>query len=175
MLTYLITVVQDKKQNTTVEAAVSRQASCTALRREDKAHQIWYQIFKCYSPTWSVHSTEHTHHVAVEKLLSKPLLWAKISSHPTHPKGLLPQLFLFSLKYSSPAPFHIQTPIIYLFLLICTEDCGSPCSLEQVELCRLQIKHCVYLHFFRRFTISFYTKSQVKSPNLMVCVITRVK
>lgn len=150
-------------------------ALCTAPRREDTAHQIWYQIFKHCSPPWAVHCTEHTLHGAVEKLLSKPQLPAKIPSNPAHPKGLLSHLVLFSLNYSNPAPFHIQPPLIYLFLLICTEDCGSPWSLEQVELCRLQIKHCVYLHFFRRFTISFYTKSQVKPPNLMVCVITWVK
>lgn len=150
-------------------------ALCTAPRREDTAHQIWYQIFKHCSPPWAVHCTEHTLHGAVEKLLSKPQLPAKIPSNPAHPKGLLSHLVLFSLNYSNPAPFHIQPPLIYLFLLICTEDCGSPWSLEQVELCRLQIKHCVYLHFFRRFTISFYTESQVKPPNLMVCVITWVK
>lgn len=132
-------------------------ALCTAPRREDTAHQIWYQIFKHCSPPWAVHCTEHTLHGAVEKLLSKPQLPAKIPSNPAHPKGLLSHLVLFSLNYSNPAPFHIQPPLIYLFLLICTEDCGSPWSLEQVELCRLQIKHCVYLHFFRRFTISFYT------------------
>lgn len=35
MLAFLVTVLQDKKQNTIMEAAVSRQAIGTALRKED--------------------------------------------------------------------------------------------------------------------------------------------
>lgn len=102
----------------------------------------------------------------------------KVTSFSKNPlSSCIPQgaPVLFSLKYSSPASFHTQPPIIPLFLLIHTEDCGSQCFLEQAELRRLQIKHCAYLLFFRRFTISFDTKSQVKPPNVMVCVITWVK
>lgn len=102
--------------------------------------------------------------------LSKNLLSPYISQGGSFPNF---SSFHWSIPVLLPSTFRLPSSIYFSSSALRT--CGSWCSLEQVELCRLQIKHYVYLHFFRRFTISFYTKSQVKSPNLMVCIITRAK
>lgn len=174
MLICLITVLWNKKQNTTGKTAVSRQ-ELYALLQGGKTQHIRFGTR--YSSTALPHglcTVQSTHSMELLRSCYQSPNFQQKSPLILHiPRASFPILssFHWTIPILLPSTFNL----IYLFLLIYTEDCRSPCSLERVELCRLQIKHCVYLHFFRRFTISFYTKSQVKPPNLMVCVITWVK